>query len=606
MSADSSTAPSRRRRSRSRNQKTARTIPQAGTRPATELRNLWIYAALVITVIGIYAQVRNFDFVNYDDPEYVTGNAHVRQGLTPQNLVWAATSREAANWFPVTRISHMLDVQMFRLDAGLHHLTNVLFHALTTLLVFAFLYRATHARWPSAFVAAIFAAHPLHVESVAWIAERKDVLSAFFWFLALLAYVAYVQRPGMGRYFAIVLAFCAGLLSKPMVVTLPLVLLLLDVWPLQRLPANKTRTKLILLEKLPFLTLAAVAGVITYFAQQASRAIKPFPIGLRLENALVSYATYLARTFWPARLAVFYPYPHDFPGWEVVLAGVLVSGVTVLALLTYRNRPYLGVGWSWYLITLLPVIGIVQVGTQARADRYTYLPMIGLLIMISWSAADAVKAWPRAKPVVAALGAAAFGCCAILAFLQIQYWRNSESLFKHALEVTHGNYVAHHNFGLAIADLPGRLPEAISHYQAALAIQPESVEARTDLGTALAKSGDFKEAIDEYHTALRIAPDCTICRNNLKLAQNQWADELFQSGVALAKDGKTREAIEQFEAALRLEPDYPEAHNNLGVALGTLRRTEEAIQEFKAAIRLKPDYEDARYNLAAALKQLRQ
>jgi len=596
MSADSSI-----KRSRQRSKSRARLAnPVRKSAPNT----FWIYIGLFLATIAVYAQVRQFDFVNYDDPEYVTGNAHVLQGLTPEGLAWAATSGEAANWFPLTRVSHMLDVQLFGLDSGLHHLTNLLFHALSTLLLFAFLNRATKARWPSAFVAFVFALHPLHAESVAWIAERKDVLSAFFWCLALWTYVRYTERPGSNRYLLVLFSFCCGLMAKPMIVTLPFVLLLLDFWPLRRLPSAKPR--LVLLEKLLFLLLSAGIAVVTYIVQQGSRAVKAFPLELRVENALVSYGVYIWKTFWPVDLAVFYPYPHTVPLWEVTFAGLALASVSVLVVKAFRNHPYLAVGWFWYLGTLLPVSGLIQVGAQARADRYTYIPMIGLSIMVAWGAVDVVRRWPRAKPVVMALAAAACACCALLAFVQIGYWRNSETLFAHALQGTQGNYVAHHNLGLAIVDQPGRLPEAVAHYQAALRIQPESIEARTDLGSALAKSGHIEQAIGEYQTTLRIAPDCSICLSNLRLAQRQLADELFKSGVALAKSERTPEAITQFEAALRLEPDDAEAHNNLGVALARLGRTAQAIQEFRAAVQLKPNYADAQYNLAAALEQSKQ
>ena len=471
-----------------------------------------------------------------------------------------------------------------------------------SILLFAFLTRATHARWPSAFVAFIFALHPLHVESVAWISERKDVLSAFFWSLALWTYVRYAERPAVSRYLLVLVSFCLGLLSKPMIVTLPFVLLLLDFWPLRRLPSKKTRV--VLLEKLPFLVLSTAVAGITYLVQQGSRAVKAFPLELRIENALVSYVTYILKAFWPTNLAVFYPYPHDISAWKAAFSAIALVIISALVLRSFRTHPYLAVGWFWYLGTLLPVIGIIQVGVQARADRYTYIPMIGLSIMLAWGALDVANRWPQSKLAVTTLAVAASACCAVLAFIQLQYWKNSEALFEHALQVTQRNYVAHHNFGLAIEDLPGRLPEAIAHYHAALQIQPESVEARTDLGSALAKTGHFEQAIAEYETALRIAPDCAICRSNLALAGTQLAGASFEKGVALQKSGHVPEAIAQFEAALRLKPDYAEAHNNLGVALATLGRTQQAIQEFKAAVQIQPDYADAHLNLGIALSTI--
>ncbi|MBV8828360.1 MAG: glycosyltransferase family 39 protein, partial [Acidobacteriaceae bacterium] len=367
-------------------------MPKKQTRAAVpkrerELGNFWIYAALFVCTVALYAQVRNFDFINYDDPEYVTGNPHVRQGLTADGIRWAFTSTQAANWFPVTRLSHMLDVEFFRLDSGIHHVVNVVIHAAAALLLFAFLERATRARWPSAFVAFVFALHPLHVESVAWVAERKDVLSAFFWFLGLYAYIRYVERPRPLHYFAVLAAFCLGLLSKPMIITFPFVLLLFDFWPLQRLAAGREHRLKILYEKIPFALISIAAAITTYLVQGESRAVKTFsvfPLGLRIENALASYVWYAIKTFWPSGLAVFYPYPRAIPAWEAGLAGLLLAAVSAGVIVTRLKRPYAAVGWFWFLGTLVPVIGLVQVGAQARADRYMYVPMVGLLIALAW------------------------------------------------------------------------------------------------------------------------------------------------------------------------------------------------------------------------------
>jgi tetratricopeptide (TPR) repeat protein len=540
---------------------------------------LLIYALLLLATFATYAPVRHFDFVNYDDPDYVSNNPHVQQGLTPDGLRWAITSGDAANWLLLTRISEMVDVELFRLDSGMHHLVNVVFHALATILLFAFLHRATRALWPSAFVAFVFALHPLHVESVAWVSERKDVLSACFWFLALWAYVWYAERPGWSRYLLVAAAFCLGLMAKPMLVTLPFVLLLLDLWPLRRRAIR---------EKIPLFAITAAAAVVTYLVQQGSRAVKTvsvFPIGLRVENALVSYAVYLGKLFWPSGLAVFYPYPHHIALWEPVLAGLLLLGISALVLRT----SYLAVGWFWFLGTLVPVIGLVQVGAQARADRYMYIPMVGLLIMLAWGGAEVLKRWPTVKPALAGVAAAACVACVFASSRQLAYWQNSETLFTHAIDVTKGNYVAQHNLGLAIADQPGRLPEAIEHYKSALAIRPDSVEAHSDLGNALAQSGQLQAAIAEYQAALRLAPDSAIPHNNL--------------GNAFFRAGRLEEAIAQYKTAVRLKPDYADAHNNLGAALASLGRTQEAVEEFRAALRIQPDYAQARTNLDLALKQ---
>lgn len=548
---------------------------------------VWFYVLLAVATLAVYAQVHAFDFINYDDPEYVTAGHGIGSALT---------SGEAANWLPLTRLSHMLDLQLFGSDAGLHHLTNLFFHTCAALLLFAFLHRATRCIWPSAFVAFVFALHPLHVESVAWIAERKDVLSACLCFLTLYLYVRYAEQPSALRYAAVLCSFALGLMAKPMLVTLPFVLLLIDYWPLRRTSIR---------EKIPLFALSAAVAVVSWLVQQSSRAIKPFPIELRVENAFISYATYIEKFFWPTNLAVFYPYPHEESVWQATVCALVLLAVSAVVFQLRHSRPYLLVGWLWFIGTLVPVIGFVQVGAQARADRYTYIPFVGLAIMLAWGALDVVKRWPRMKRTAQNLAVAACACCAVLTYLQLRYWKNSELLFAHALEVTSDNYVAHHNLGLAIADSPGRLPEAIAHYRAALAIQPESVETRSDLGSALAKTGHFEEAIGEYRTALRMAPDCRICRSNLAVAQAHWAEELFQIGVALQKSGQAHQAIGQFKAALQLAPENAEAHNDLGVALASSGRTAEALQEFQAALRLKPDYEDARYNLTAAMAQPR-
>jgi tetratricopeptide (TPR) repeat protein len=592
--------------------------------------NLWIYAGLALAIFLAYLPVKTFDFVNFDDPDYVSGNAHVRQGLTPDGIAWALKSTEAANWFPVTRLSHLVDVQLFGLDAGWHHLVNVLVHAAATLLLFAFLYRATSARWPSAMVALLFALHPLHVESVAWIAERKDTLAALFWFLTLWAYLRFVEKPGLNRYLFVVASFCLGLMSKPMLVTLPFVMLLIDVWPLCR-----ARTWELLWEKVPFFALSATSAAITYVVQQGSGAVDALDIGIgmRIENALISYVLYIVKMLWPSRLAVFYPYPVEIPVWQAVAAAAGILGISGLALRFIRTHPYLAVGWFWYLGTLVPVIGLIQVGAQARADRYAYLPMVGLSIMLAWGLLEV----PKSK--VAISGAVALClACAVVCEAQVQYWRNSETLFRHALDVTSGNYLAHHNLGVALAD-ERRFPEAIEQYQAALQIEPGAPNVQTDYGSALAKSGRIPEAIAhyraalevlpdspiihndlanalaanpgsvpeavaEYQTALRLKPDYEEARNNLAKVQSNAAEMQYNLGVDLAKSSKPEAAIAHFEEALRLKPDYVDAHNNLGVVLAGAGREQEAISHFETALRIDPTSLDAHVNLGIALSGL--
>ncbi len=572
--------------------------------------DLWVCLLLLASVFAVYAQVSRFSFVNYDDPDYVTNNKGIRR---------AFTSTEAANWFPVTRLSHMLDVQLFGMDAGLHHLTSVAIHGAASILLFLFLAFGTGRRGASAFAAFIFAVHPLHVESVAWIAERKDVLCAFFWFLALWAYVH-------GRRALVIAAFVLGMMSKPMIVTLPFVLLLIDLWPLKR--GLRVR------EKLPLFAIAAAGSAATYAVQHASGAVKPIG-ALGIGNALVSYVTYIVKTFWPARLAVFYPYPESLPPFEIALAAAALAAISVGVVRAFRQRPYLATGWFWFLGTLVPVIGIVQVGAQARADRYMYVPMTGLLIMVAWGGSDLLRRWPR---VAMPLGIAAGIACAGAAWAQAGYWENSGTLFSHALEVTNGNFIAEHNLGAYLMDQPGGLSAAVEHLREAVRLRPDSGPAHSDLGSALARiPGRLPEAVSELRTAARVLPDSPIPHNNLANAlasSEQFAEAIseyqaalrlqpdypaardnlaritaemhYQSGLALAKSGKAGEAVREFEEALRFRPDYAEAENNLGVVLSQLPgRAREAADHFRAALRIRPDYEDARYNLQVAQQQER-
>ena len=592
-----------------------------------------IYLALLLATFAVYVQVRHFDFVNYDDSDYTTGNLHVRQGLTVHGLEWALTSRDAANWFPVTWVSHMLDAQFFGLASGWDHLHNVLLHALAAILLCIFLERATRTRWRSALVAFLFALHPLHVESVAWVAERKDVLSACFWFLTLWAYVRYAERPGWGRYLAVVLSFCLGLMAKPMVVTLPFVMLLLDYWPLARLREHWRKA---LWEKLPLLGLSGVAASITYLVQRHAGAVKSLPLETRLANATLSYALYILKTILPSRLAVFYPYPRSFAVLPLLAAGLLLAVVTTGVILLRRRSPYLLTGWGWFMVTLVPVIGLVQVGGQARADRYMYIPMVGLLIMLVWGASEVLERW-RAKVLAVPLAIAACLACAVLTWTQVGYWRNSETLFQHALEVTKDNSVANHNLGNYLMASPARLSEAIPYLEAAVRIDRDSVPAHTDLGSALARVGrlpeaiaQFREAIllapnapiphnnlgsalteaarmpeaiGEFETALRLDPAYDEARRNLAAAQAGGSAEIHGSrGMALLKAGDSSGAITELESAVRIDPNDADAQNNLGVALSSIpERQRESIAHFEAAVRLRPDFADAQYNLGVAL-----
>ncbi len=545
---------------------------------------LCVYLLLFLATFAVYSQVRHFDFVNFDDPEYIGENNHVRAGLTWNGLVWAFTSYDASNWFPLTWVSHMAACQLFGLRSGWHHLTNVLFHALASLLLFAALKRMTGALWRSALVAFLFALHPLHVESVAWIAERKDVLCAFFWFLTLWCYARYAQRPGLGRYVLVLLGFCGGLMAKPMIVTLPFVLLLLDVWPLRR-----ARRLAILWEKLPFFALAAGASLATYAAQQQGHAVRSFgslPAGSRIANALVTYIVYIARMLWPAKLAVYYPYSRDLPVWYAVAAGVALAGISVLVLRWFRPHPYLAVGWFWYLGTLVPVIGFVQVGGQSSADRYMYLPMVGLTIMLSWGAADFVKRYPRARTVVAVSAVAACSACLVLTWLQLRYWANSGTLFEHAVEVTAGNHIAHNNLA-AYYVAQKRNEEAWGHVIEALRIKPNYAEAHVNLATILRRMGKADESEREYRVALSLQPDNVEAHSGY--------------GALLLSQGRTDEAMREFWEVVQLRPEYADGHYDLGRMLAAVGRTDEAMAQFFETIRLRPDHAEAHHSLGFAL-----
>jgi len=571
--------------SKVRNKPVAKLAPPE---PASRWQSdVWICLLILVATLAVYSPVRHFDFVNYDDPQYVVKNIHVQSGLTFSGLLWALTSFDAANWFPLTWLSHMADVQFFGMDAGWHHLTNVWLHRFSALLLFAALKRLTSARWPSAFVALLFALHPLHVESVAWIAERKDVLSAFFWFLTLWCYARYVERPGVGRYLAVVLAFCLGLMSKPMVVTLPFALLLLDVWPLRR----GSRGKALWIEKLPLFALAAAASMLTFAAQHSGGAVAPLagtPLGLRLENAVVSCLTYIADMFWPSGLAVLYPLPASLPIAGVLAATLVLAGISLLVARQFRARPYLAVGWCWYLGTLVPVIGLVQVGSQSHADRYTYVPLVGLSIMLAWGGAELIALRPRMRTAVTAAAIAACSACLIVTWLQIQYWASSESLILHALSVTSGNFILRHNLAQYYLE-SNRNEEAREQEAEALRIDPAYLEARLNLALAFSQLGRPGDAEAEYRKALDLHPE----GQELEMAH-------AGLGAALATEHRTAEALPELQLAVQLRPDSAEGHFNLGTALAELGRTSEAASELAIAVRLQPDDAEAHRGLAMA------
>jgi tetratricopeptide (TPR) repeat protein len=548
---------------------------------------VWICLLLVLAIFTVYAQVRNHEFINYDDPEYVTENPHVTGGLKWDNLVWLFTHGYAAYWFPLTWISHALDYQLFGLRAGWHHLTNVLLHALSTVLLFTLLFHITGAQWRSAFVAFVFALHPLHVESVAWVAERKDVLSGLFWFLTLWAYVRYTERVSVPRYLLVVVTFGLGLMSKPMIVTLPFVALLLDLWPLRR---SKPWSVLVL-EKLPLLALSIAVAVVTFIVQQRGGSVTSVGLAIRIENVLIAYVGYLIQFVYPAGLAVFYPYAMEPPVWQAIGSGLALAVVTILAVKEILRRPYLAAGWFWYLGTLVPVIGLVQSGAQAHADRYTYIPMIGISIMLAWGAAELLPARVLA-PVTAAV------CCIwmFVTWTNLEYWKNSITLFQHATEATNGNYIAHNNLAAALKR-KGRITEAISEFQLAVASHPQDAVTQDNLGEALLSQGRVGEAMPRLEDAVRLQPDLVKARIDL--------------GNALTQSGRADEALAQYRAALQLRPDSAEAHYGIGAILMSQGHSQEALPHLEQAlpylmdvVRKQPDYADGHFNLAALLTLL--
>jgi Tfp pilus assembly protein PilF len=560
-------------------------------------RPLLLALALVVAIAIVFAPVARHGFVNFDDPQYVTENPFVTSGLTVRGISWALTTGYAGNWHPLTWISHMVDVQAFGLNAGAHHLTNVFLHTASALLLFTLLYRMTGAPGRSWFVAALFAVHPLHVESVAWIAERKDVLSAFFWMLTIWAYVRWTAGNAEGRrpkakgwspasglwYLAVVLLFALGLMAKPMLVTLPVTLLLLDVWPLRRVSMR---------EKIPLFALALASSVVTFVVQQQAGAVKELaslPVGRRVANALVAYVGYIGKTLWPTNLAAIYPYPESVPGWHVAAAIAVLVMVTWLAVRVRRGHPYVLVGWLWYLVTLVPVIGLIQVGSQPIADRYTYVPLIGLFIIAAWGIPDLLAARPLRTSVLAALAGLVVAACAVTARAQVLHWRDSVALWQHTIAVTGDNYRAHGNLGHALAS-EGRLDEAVHHYSEALRIRPTYAEVQNNLGLALTAQGKIDEAISHYSEAVRLLPDYFEAHSNL--------------GAALAGRGRYAEAIDHFAIALRLQPDHDRARQNLvrahydfGRVLAERGDIDSAIQQFLDALRLDPANADLHYDL---------
>jgi Tfp pilus assembly protein PilF len=556
-------------------------------------RRRTVGALLVVVTLVAYARLWNASFIHFDDPSYITENKHVLRGLSWENVVWAWTTYEQSNWHPLTWLSHMADVQCFGLNARMHHLVNLLLHVGSTLLLFAILAEMTGAVWCAAFVAALFAVHPMHVESVAWIAERKDVLSTFLGLLALGAYQRYVRRPGVWRYLAVFVLLALSLTAKPMLVTFPCLLLLLDYWPLRRLPAGivwrSAATGRLILEKVPLLGLSAASSFFTYRAQHYGGSVADFQLltlGIRVENILVSYGRYLGKMVWPRNLEILYLYQVE--NWVTVwtaTAVLLIISASVIWL-TWRGKRYLLVGWLWFLGTLVPVIGVVQVGEQSIADRYSYFPYIGLWIMVAWGLADLAGQWRAARVATIAGAAAAIGICLVLTIIQVGYWLDPGAPMQHAVDVTPGNYVARKHLGLYLWTQK-KYDEAMEQWKKALEACPYYVYALNDYGWGLKSRGQFAQAQKFFEEAVHYAPEYATAHNNL--------------GDVLWKQGKHEEAIVQWRAALDVFPAYADAHNNLGTALRDMGRTAEAIQCFQKALYYAPQHVDAHNNLGVQL-----
>jgi Flp pilus assembly protein TadD len=561
-----------------------------------------IAAGLAVATLAVYGQVASHQFIGFDDQAYIQNNPMVTAGLTWKGIVWAFTTFYDSNWHPLAWIAHMVDVQMFGLDAGKHLLVNTLIHAANSVLLFLFLKRVTEARWASAVVAALFALHPLHVESVAWAIERKDTLSTFFGLLTLLAYARYANAPSPTRYAAVALWLALGLMAKPMLVTWPFVLLVLDYWPLRRVewrPADgmKRFAKAwlpLVREKVPLIGLVAASMVLTWMAQrnvESGQMIFDAPVALRIPNALVSYSQYIFLTFWPANLGIYYPFaPTGPPIRRIVLAVVLLGVITVIALRDVEKRPWLFMGWLWFVGTFLPVIGLVPIGIgQAMADRYYYVPSIGLFVALVFGVAELASIWRIGRRPVVALTAVTLALLASVTAVQASRWRDTDTLFQHTLSVTTDNLVVEYNYGYDLMQR-GEYGRAIPHFAQALRIEPRFFAALVYMGLSLEKQGKPQDAITFYDRAVAVDPNNADVRTNL--------------GLLLAREGRFSESARQLNEVLRLTPNSAEAHSNLGGVLLMAGQPEKSIPYLTTALRLKPGLAAAEDNLKRAQLQI--
>jgi len=613
------------------------TVPLITT-PASDNRRKALFVCIFLAALVwiVFGQTGGFEFVNYDDQENVSGNPHITAGMSWQGVVWAFTHSQVGRWAPLTAISRLLDCQLFGLWAGGHHLTNVLLHVAAVILLFVVLWQMTQAFWRSAFVAAIFAVHPLHVESVAWVSDRGDLLCELFFMLTLWAYKTYTVRRTYAWYLAVVILFALGLMTKPVMVTLPFVLLLLDYWPLGRFSSGLLRnTRALVVEKIPLFALSAASSLVAMLAQQKAFGDSGnFPVAYRIGNAAVSYVIYLWQMVWPVRLAPLYPRPVDnLPSWEVALAFALLGAVSFTAFLWRKKRPYFTVGWFWYLGMLVPASGTVQTFAFTHADRYTDLPQIGLALLATWLVADMAAGWRYRVEILSGTVAIVIVAMVFLSRAQTSHWQTSETLWRHALACTEGNGVAHNGLGNALLQKEN-FDEAILHYQKALEIKPDFPEAYINLGSAFFQKGNVDESIACYQKALALNPghfqNAAAIKPRYAQAHVELGNALFQKGrfdeaadhyrealeitpgyaeasynlgnVFLRKDSLD-EAAALYQKALETKPGYLEAHNNLGFILLKKGRVDEAVVQYRKEIEIKPDYADAYYNIGIALLQ---
>jgi protein O-mannosyl-transferase len=583
-----------------------------------------ILLTLALLTLAVYLPVRNYEFLHYDDDMYVVENPHVRSGLSWDNIKWGFTAVHNTYWQPLTWFSYMLDCTVFGLNAGASHLINVGFHVANAILLFLILTRMTKGVWQSAFIAGLFALHPLHVESVAWIAERRNVLSTLFWLLTMLFYARYTERPSAGRYLLTVAMFVLGLLSKPMLVTLPFVLLLLDYWPLGRLGNARYRVTTLILEKVPFIILSAAASAVTFLTSQKVGVVVERKLLLpdeRVINAVVSYLAYLGKMFWPIKLAVLYPHPiNNIPVFKVLISGVALILITIFFVYHARRYKYPLVGWLWYLGTLVPVIGIVQVGAQAMADRYTYVPLMGIFIIIAFGMTDLLKEKPFRKIILGVLAGVSLSACAVVTSHQMKYWKDSLSLFEHTLNVVKDSPVIEKDYANVLID-KGRSGEAVMYLSKAAKRRPDSPETHNNYGNALCKTGKLDEAIEQFKIAIKLNPYFKLAHYNLGLALAAKGDyegaiqqyRLYVGAAAdladirqglateLAKEGKVDEAVKQFRQAMIVKPDSTEVLSNFGFALAQGGKPKEAIEYYDKVLAKDPNNVIAHGRLALAL-----